>query len=258
MGERRVESIWLEQMTVGQIFHTTFALYRRRFWHFLGVVAVVYVPLVFLSAGADLLEASGTAAHLTFVGRILIMIGAPAVCTGALARSIAELHLGNPVTVGQAYGSLGSQALTLAATGVLVALGILAGLLILVLPGIIIAVYCAVAVPCVVMENTGPMAALDRSRALVRYDMAKVLRLGLVLLAASFAIGYPIGRVINLSVAALLGSGTPLTRLVSSLVSGMAALWFWPVYVIPQILLYFHLRSCEDEGLLPERMRMKS
>lgn len=253
-----MESIRLEQMTVGQIFQTTFALYRRRFWHFLGVVAVVYVPLVFLSAGANSLEVSGTAAHLTFVGRTLIMIGAPAVCTGALARSITGLHLGNPITVSQAYGSLGSQALTLAATGALVAVGILAGLLIFIIPGIVIAVYCAVAVPCVVMENIGPMAALDRSRILVRHDMAKAFGLGLILLAASFTIGYPIGRTIHLSVAALLGSGTPLTRFVSSLVGGLAALWFWPVYVIPQILLYFHLRSCEDEGLLADRMQLRS
>jgi hypothetical protein len=253
-----VEVVSFEPMTIAQMFQTTFALYRRHFWHFLGVGAVVYIPVVFLSAGADLLEVSGTAAHLMVAGQLLIMIAAPAICTGALTRSIAELYLDNPLTVAQAYGSLGSQALALAAAGILVAFGIIAGLLIFVLPGIVIAIYCAVTVPCVVLEDLGPIAAMSRSRTLVRYDMAKVLGLGLILLAASFAIGYPVGRVVRLSVAVFLGSGTPLTQFVSSLAAGLAALWFWPIYVIPQILLYFHLRSCEDEGLLPEEMQISS
>jgi hypothetical protein len=59
-------------------------------------------------------------------------------------------------------------------------------------------------------------------------------------------------------VAALLGPGTPLTRFVSSLLGGLIALWLWPIYVIPQILLYFHLRSCEDEVLLPDRTQLRS
>jgi len=253
-----VESTLFEPMTVGQIFRTTFALYRRHSWHFLGVVAVVYIPLALLPATTDLLELAGTGAHLVVVARMLIMIAAPAICTGALTRSIVELHRGHPVSVCRAYGSLGSQALALAVAGILVGIGVLAGLLLFVLPGIVIAIYCAVTVPCVAMENLCPVAAMDRSRTLVRHDMAKVFWLGLILLVASLAIGYPVGRVVYLSVAVLLGSGTPLTRFVSSLATGLAALWFWPAFVIPQILLYFHLRSHENEGLLPEDMRIRS
>ncbi len=289
-----METPLFEPRTVGQIFRTTFALYRRHFWHFIAISAVVGLPLALLSASSSAVKAKEIAArHIAdsvpgmertsresvssggsgptgetrrdaWSVRFLLTgfrIGIGTFGFGALMTSLSALYADRRVTALQAYRLVCPKLLSLACGGVLTTLLVSLGLCILILPGIFFLLWYALTLPCIVAEDLGPVRAMQRSRALARGRMRKLFGVVLVVNLIQFGVAMPFHHGVYYAVKAILGANPPLTWFVATLVSGLCLICLHPIGGIALVLLYWRIRRCEDrsdDGLMPEEMRIRS
>ena len=281
-----MEPISFEPRTIGQIFRTTFALYRRHFWHFIAIVAVIELPLALFAASSSALRARGIEARRnpdstqvqgrapqslassdavepegdevagkrpfaweTWGVRMALIgfqIAIQTFAFGALMVAVSALKAGTEMTVRQAYGLIRPKVLPLGCAGILVSLLVALGICILVFPGIVFLLWFALTLPCVVAEDLGVIGAMRRSRALVWGHMGKVFGVALVVNLVNFGIGILLSYAVYHSAKSVLGANLPLTWFASVLVSRLGHMSLAPIGAIALVLLYFDLRSSED------------
>jgi hypothetical protein len=166
--------------TLSDILSAAFNIYRANASKLLVIVAIVVVPLTFISSLlTDVALAPGTTGGVVdsrdivmavFVGSIgaAISVIIWALLQAAILRAAAQATIGDPVDTEASYRygfkRLGSVILV----SLLVGLAVLGGLLLLVIPGLIFAVMLSVAVPALVVENRRGTEAMGRSWNLVK------------------------------------------------------------------------------------------
>jgi hypothetical protein len=133
---------------------------------------------------------------------------------------------------------------------ILSGLGILAGLILLIVPGVILYVMWSVAAPALVEERLGPVEALGRSRELTRGARWKVFGLLLVVTVISWIFSAIIGLVSVMwyggpadFASAAAGGGLPLAYYAINAVFQTLSLAIWGVI---QTSLYVELRDWKD------------
>lgn len=124
-------------------------------------------------ASAPLLIVSG-------IGGILIGLVAQPITQAALIFAIAELYLGNRPSVGQSFSRGTSRFVPLLGTNILYGLAVMGGMILLIVPGIIFALWFWLYQHVVVIEEESGSKALGRSRALMKSNMNKVVAVGMV------------------------------------------------------------------------------
>lgn len=133
----------LRPLRLGELLDQAIRLYRRNFVTFIGIVALVYVPLMILQTVSSALMTSSAAKLATYgdprqfltnsgylvgvLGMIVIaflqFIFVQGIATGALTRAVADNYLGKKTSIVEAYRGIGKSWLTL--LGALVLIGIL-------------------------------------------------------------------------------------------------------------------------------------
>lgn len=159
--------------TLGELLETTFALQRRWFAVFFWVTAIVNVPVAIVVDGAwvgefhhgqDATGATGAVAASFLLTRLVV----PALVTALHVRIVQALAARQEPSVAGAFRLVGSAAwLALAATALYV-LGTIAGFLLLIVPGIIVAVRWYFAPQVAVVDRRSAGAAVTASGELVR------------------------------------------------------------------------------------------
>lgn len=190
-------SITREELTVGGLVRTTFAVWWRNALRFAGLsLLLVFVPVLAmgmvlgivipLAARRAVLPSSvdwGLVAPIVMVVVIgLFMV----VQTGGLTYGAVQHLAQRRVRFGAMVGAGFRRAVPLIGTGLLMYLAILAGFVLLIIPGIIVGCALSVALPAVVVERIGPIQALQRSWVLTRDHRVTVFAAGLVLGLALF------------------------------------------------------------------------
>lgn len=174
--------------TLGAILSAAFNIYKANASKLAVIVAIVVVPLSFLSALISGVAFAPGTTTVTILGKptqvpdtqgvvtvlLVAAIGAAisviiwAVLEAAIIRAAAEATIGDPVDPEASYRygfrRLGSVILV----SLLVGLAVLGGLILLVIPGLIFAVFLTVAVPALVVENRRGTEAMSRSWNLVK------------------------------------------------------------------------------------------
>jgi len=252
-------------MTVGQILDRIFRLYRNNFVRFIAIVAIIYVPitlisLIFVSLIAGSFEESLVAAQETGVPAqartegdvasilamglvaVFLFLLAQVLCKAVLIKSVSDSYLGNETTVGQAYKAILPRLLTIIIAAILVIIVEFIGFMLLVVPGIIFALWFALTAQAIVVEKLGPIAGMKRSKALVSGNLGKVFGLGFLIIIISWIIGQVFqyaGGLVAVSVAAEdLMTATIIKQLFS--MAGQALVM--PISAGAFILLYYDLR----------------
>lgn len=159
--------------TLGELLDTTFGLQRRWFAVFFWVTAIVNVPVAIAIDGAWVGElhhgqnahgAPGAVVASFLLGRLVV----PALVTALHVRIVQALAAGQEPSVAAAFRLLGSAAwLALAATALYI-LGTIVGFVLLIVPGVIVAVRWYFAPQVAVVDRQSPGAAVTTSSALVR------------------------------------------------------------------------------------------
>ena len=181
----------LRPLRLGELLDQAIRLYRRNFVTFVGIVALVYVPLMVLQTASTALMTSSATRLSTYgdprqiftnsgywigmLGTLVIaflqFIFVQGIATGALTRAVADNYLGKKTSIVDAYRGIGRSWPTL--LGALMLVGIL--LIILLVWWVIVpcigwftglgmlaflsAAISPMVAPIVVLEQSGPWSA---------------------------------------------------------------------------------------------------
>lgn len=187
-------------------------------------------PFVFLVGSIGMIVSS----ILGMLGHIL--------CRGALTKSVSESYLGTEITVAQAYSFVLPKFLTLIGAGILVVLIIYMGLILLIVPGIIFALWFALTTPAIVVENLKAIKGLSRSKALASGNLGKIFSVGFLVVVISWVIGIPFSLAGSYLGRILFSNNIMLMTFVNQLISIIGQILIVPIGAIAYILLYYDLR----------------
>lgn len=235
----------LRPLSVGEILDTAFSLYRRHF----GALATVSLvctglPLVlrlFIEA------AGGLFAHWTLALLYLLSLGALSlIATGATVFIVSESYLGRPLSAREALMRSAPYMGRILIAWLLMALVVFLGSLLIVFPGIILAVGLAVAIPAVVLESgRTASAALSRSWELTRGSRWRIFGLGITLLVLLYlpvlAITGLVAVLLPRGAAAAFGPASTAT-IVALAIGGLVQLFVYPLFYCVLTVTYYDLR----------------
>lgn len=208
--------------TVGELVDATFTLYRAKFSTVVTIAMLIVAPPAIIKA----LIPVEWRPVVELVGNLLspIALGAIAALVSAFVERDESLDVGDALR--STSGLRGSLVAVQIASGLLV----LIGLILLVVPGLIVLAWTAVAVPVVVIERLGYSKAIERSRALARGRWGHVV--GTMLLSWGLAFLLLVGGGV---IAGIIGS---IGEMLVELLFAVAL----PVPAIAMSLLYYDLR----------------
>lgn len=172
MSEQQGAVVELRPMSIGDILDATFRLYKARFVPFLTIALIVYVPYALYTLLVGLAQPTqedvyaGTAAASqgavflsALAGLIWLFVIWPLV-QGAMIFNISSTILGEPMSAGASFSRAKGRIVALLGTGILYGLAVFLGLILLVVPGIIFALWFMVYAPVVVLEYQGGVGRL--------------------------------------------------------------------------------------------------
>jgi uncharacterized membrane protein len=201
------------------------------------------LPLVlrlFLEAGGGMLNNL----LLAFLyGLSLVVLNL--IATGATVFIVSESYLGRPISAREALNRATPYIGRILVCSLLMAFVIGLGFVLLFIPGIILAVGLALAIPTVVLEPRSPSAALSRSWELTRGSRWRVFGLGVTLLILLYI---PVVAITGLIAVVLPhASGdrfgpASLSTIAALAVGGVVQMFIYPLFYCVLTLTYYDLR----------------
>ncbi len=157
-------------MDIGDVLSEAWSLYRRFLWQFFLTALIVFAVLDLLSALAAAASGDGIAAGL-FWGLIAAVISVVGYfwVQGALVELVQDVRDGRADrTIAETYTVVRPRLPALIVAGVLAAIGIGIGLLLLIVPGLFLLTIWSMLVPVIVLEGRSAGESFTRSREVVR------------------------------------------------------------------------------------------
>jgi hypothetical protein len=245
-------------MGVGEILSASITLYLRNWRAFMGIVAVTCVPLGLLELVANDLvpeewsiggppptQAEVTAAVMFGLLLVAVSLLVVPLVTGAMVKAVADACIGRRPTVGGAYGYALGVIWSLLLVTLLVSLVVVAGCVLLIIPGLVFAVRLIFATNALVVEGVRGRAALRRSWELSRGNFWRIVGITLLvgILAGMWAGVFQFGAIL-----VYLGVSTTAGQILSAVASTVVQVLAVPFLTIVLVLLYFDTRL-RKEGL---------
>jgi len=162
---------------VTEILGDAFKLYRQHWKNLIVIVAVIVIPLSIaqvLVADAWIRDGTGSVDGRLIAGALVSLVLAVTwilmwtVLGGAITRAAAGTFLGRDLDIGESYRYGLARFWSIVLIGVLSALAIVGGFILLIVPGFIVLTHLVVAIPALVIEDRRGSDALRRSWNLVR------------------------------------------------------------------------------------------
>jgi hypothetical protein len=195
-----------------------------------------------LRAGASMNAMIGAGAVTTILSLVISSI-----VQGALTRATVSASEGRKVTFGESLATGLRVILPLIALSILLAIGLTVGFILLVIPGIVLLLMWAVAVPSLVIERAGVFAAFSRSAELTKGEKWKILALFIVLLVGYWLLSAAVALIgLGTFNAANLSAGGPtIANAIGGVIVGTI---FNAVWGTIQPSLYVELRQAKEGG----------
>lgn len=248
----------LHPMTLGELLDRTFTLYKKHFWLFAGIMAFPFLALFLCQVGFVGLTriaiatprtvspgilagaVAGLGGGALFFVLYLVLIGA---AQAATIFAVSDLYLGRDATVRGSYrrvrGKIGRVLLVMFLTGLLVA----GGFILLIVPGIILALRTPVAVPAAMLEDLPAGQSIRRSMHLTKGHASQVAWIFLLVTVLSvvvtLAFEFPVGLLAGGSKPQALSLGLLVVQQFSGFLSRVL---IGPIGTIAFSLLYYNLR----------------
>jgi hypothetical protein len=249
------------ELNIGEIITMTFGLYSEKFIQYLipfliagaitGILTMVISAVIIIPA--TLSPTATPEEILAWLPGYFAAVLALAIVTGIIGWIISMITQGigvkftaDTLEKGQAtlltsFNFTVSKLLSLLAVSIITGTLIVIGFIALVIPGIILAIIFSLVVPAIIIENTGALESLSRSRLLVSHRWLKTF--GLLLLL------YVIIGIVSV----LLGIISAPFGIAATLVSSMLAAFIQPILPIALTLYYYSMiaRATPQEPPLP-------
>jgi hypothetical protein len=172
----------IRAMSFGEILDMGFRILKNHFVLLAGLQAIVFVPprLVAdsLTRGGDFTDPFTVLAGMIPVFLALLIL--QPIIMAAITHVIGENYLSRSVTFGGALRFALSILLPLLGTWILASIIIMVGVVLLIVPGVILALMFALLTPIMVTEKIFGLTAMERSWALMKGNMLRVLGLFIV------------------------------------------------------------------------------
>lgn len=264
-GEQGAGGPGLPPRGIGELLSTAFEIYKANAQNLLLIVAIVVVPLSFISAfiggvvfapdtetitilGESVetvsTRAAGTAIIVALVGALISVI-ISAVLQAAIMRGAAQGSIGDPVDIDASYKWGFARFGSVILISILVGLAVVGGLILLIIPGLIFAVMFSVAIPVLVVENRRGTDAMSRSWNLVKGHFWHAV--GVIILAG--IITAVVGGIIG-----AIGNAISSNWFVVWIFQSVAQIITAPYVAIVTVLLYLDLRA-RREALTADGLR---
>jgi len=212
----------IQHLKISGILDQAIAVVKDNFGLLFTILLFAWIPLQLLTTGLNLAlmpavsgiptqeqivamqAAQGKYALLFMLLGMLQMVVVLPLTNAAIIYAVAERYLGRDVTAAEALRRGLTKILPLIWTAILLYLAVMGGLILLIIPGILFALWFSVSQHVVVLENLNGVPALSRSKALVRPNMGTLIVLGFLIGMVSFLLGFGAGLTPQRHVAALL------------------------------------------------------
>jgi len=265
----------LRPLHLGELLDQAIRLYRRNFLTFVGIIALVYVPLMILQTAATALMTSSlvtsnpselftspgywigilsTYALLFF--RFVLVQG---FATGAMTRAVADDYLGKPTGILDAYRGIGKSWLSLLGALLLILLFYLVASIWFMVPcagwftGLGMMAFLLAAInplmpSIIVLEGQGAFEGLQRAWSLARRRFWPVLGYVSVLYIFSWIVVSGPSLLASFALTGLFSSikdpvaAQVLTIVIQSFVGLIGALIYYPLQMVAFTLIYLDLR----------------
>jgi hypothetical protein len=155
---------------IGEVLSEAWNLYKRFLWQFFLTALVVFAVLDLLSALAAAAAGDSVVAGI-FWAVIAVTIGIVGYfwVQGALVELVRDVRDGRADrSIGETYAAVRPRLPALIAAGILAALGIGIGFLLLIVPGLILLTFWSMLVPVIVIEGSSAGDSFKRSFDVVR------------------------------------------------------------------------------------------
>ncbi len=170
----------LRPMSLGELLDRSFYLYRKHFVLFVGIIALPYLAVlafqligVALRPGETTIKFTATTLVWSLLS-IVISVAAFAASQGATVMAVSRVHLGNDTSISESFAGIKGRILYLALIMIGVGIGVGIGFILLIVPGIILALMWALTIPVAVLEDKGLRDATSRSSELTKGSRGRI------------------------------------------------------------------------------------
>jgi hypothetical protein len=214
------------------------AMYKAHWRHLLPIALVVYVAVGLVSLLLALLLDRWAAGLLA----ALVSLIATFWLQGALVKAIDDVRDGRPdLSLGETFARVRPQLVAIIVAGVLAAIGVILGLILLIIPGLYLLTRWILIIPVIVLEGRTAGESFGRSWGLVRGFAWNVF--GVIVLTILILIGFRIALEII-----LFPLSDEIQSLLTELIAGTLAT---PFAALAWTLLYFRLREAKEPAQAP-------
>jgi hypothetical protein len=232
----------IREMAFGEILDTGFRLLRDHFVLLFTISASLNIPFALL--GEFFSSTLATNPGLAFVVSgvsVLVILAIGPIIGAASTYAIGEVYLGREATVADSFRKGLQILLPLLGTSILSAIAVMGGLVLLVLPGIWVALGVIVLSQVMVLEGVFGTAALSRCFELMKGQRLRAFGILFLVLIIQAVIGAGVGFV---------AGAIPIA---GSLVSGIVAAVGGAYTAAVSVVLYFDIR-CRKEAFEIEQL----
>ncbi len=210
-------------------------LYKGHWRHLLPISFVVYLALGVI----NLLLVITLTWFGAILGSLISLVGVFWV-QGALVRAVEDVRDGRAdLSLGDTFDRVRPQLASIVVGGLLAAIGIAIGLVLLIVPGLVLLTWWVLIIPVIVLEESRAGEAFTRSRELVRGHGWRVF--GVIVLTLLLVIAFSI--VLSLL---LIPVSDWLRSFLSNLVSGTLVT---PFIAVTWTILYYRLRGVKEASV---------
>lgn len=211
-------------LDISGVFEKTTEIYKQSF----GTVWIV--ALVLMIPAAIIVAVLGDDGILGLIGS-LVNLAASAWLIGSVVKIVEDAEADGRVdqSIGELLGSVWPRLIPLILLQLVVGILIALGLILLIIPGVILALMWIAAVPAFVVEGKGVFESMSRSSELTRGNRMRILGVGIIVLAIYVAIAL---------IGGLLVAAVPVLGIVALVI---VAVLLYPYISIITAVLYFRL-----------------
>lgn len=217
-----------KRVSAGDVISETFSIYGQNLGALLGSALVVFIVFGLASG----LLRTGDAFLLFLLASVVDLVGR-ALYVGFVVKLVQDVRDGRrDFGVGDLFSAAAPFILPLIGFGILYAIGVTIGFLLLIVPGLILITFWSVGAPAIVVEGIGPIDAFRRSWRLVRGDAWSVFGALLLVLLIVLGIG-----IVLAAIATPIGDGEVSTWIASIVSATITA----PIFALAVTVLYYEL-----------------
>jgi uncharacterized membrane protein len=249
----------MRPLTLGELLDRTFSFYRRHFVLFVGVTSVANVLTLVFGLGRSLGGADAGFGWFTLVWSIaaaFISLVTAVFAHAATVVAVSEIQLGRQPSILAAFGRIRPRLGELVLLSLNVGIRVFIGLILLIIPGIVLALKYALATPVAVLEDRTVSESLPRSADLTAGHRGRIFLVYLLF----FVLTMCVTMVWTVPVQLLLGPVTGgrasiLAQIVAQLSGFVTNVVISPVVTIALTLVYYDERVRKEAFDLEHMMR---